>query len=106
MSNRRFGMAALALAFTIGSAVAQTTSPTPGTAPADKSMQSDTGTTPPVAGANSFTESQARDRIAKAGFLDVKDLKKDDQGVWRGKARKGDTQVNVALDYRGNIVQE
>ncbi len=43
---------------------------------------------PPLPGANSFTENQARERIAKAGFEDVQGLKKDDQGVWRGQAKK------------------
>ena len=105
MSNLRFGMAALVLAVTMGTASAQTATPA---APADKpaAQTTTTTTTPPVAGANSFTETQARDRIAAAGFQDVKDLKKDDQGIWRGMAKKGDTQVNVALDFRGNVVQE
>ena len=34
----------------------------------------------PAAGANSFTESQAKDRIEKAGFTEVTSLRKDDQG--------------------------
>ena len=58
----------------------------------------------PVAGANSFTESQARARIQEKGFQDVKDLKKDDKGVWRGMAMKDGKSVAVALDYQGNIV--
>jgi hypothetical protein len=105
MSNLRFGMAALALAVTMGTASAQTATPA---APADTPARQTTATTtnPPLPGANSFTEAQARDRIAAAGFQEVKDLKKDDQGVWRGMAKKGDTQVNVALDFRGNVVQE
>ena len=58
---------------------------------------------PPVAGANSFTEAQAQERIEKAGFTEVKGLKKDDQGIWRGTAKQGDKQVNVALDFQGNV---
>ncbi len=65
-----------------------------------------TTSTPPIAGANSFTEGQAMDRIAKAGFTNVQGLKLDDKGVWRGKAQKSGQQVNVALDYRGNVVQQ
>jgi hypothetical protein len=61
---------------------------------------------PPVAGANSFTEVQARDRIAKAGFQNVKDLKQDREGIWRGKAQKSGSEVTVSLDYRGNVVQQ
>ncbi len=62
--------------------------------------------TPPIAGANSFTEGQARDRIAKAGYSNVQNLKIDNQGVWRGKAQKSGQEVNVALDYRGNVIQQ
>ena len=60
----------------------------------------------PVAGANSFTEGQARSRIEEKGFGNVTDLKKDDKGIWRGKAMKGGTAVAVALDYQGNIVNQ
>jgi len=57
----------------------------------------------PAAGANSFTEAQAQERIEKAGFTEVKGLKKDDQGVWRGTATQSGKQVGVALDFQGNI---
>ena len=65
-----------------------------------------TESTPPIQGENSFTEGQAKDRIAKAGYTDVQGLKLDDKGVWRGKAQKSGRQVTVALDYRGNVVQQ
>ena len=51
----------------------------------------------PVPGANSFTESQAKDRIAKAGYSDVSGLRKDDQGVWRGTATKSGKSVGVSV---------
>ncbi len=57
----------------------------------------------PVAGANSFTEAQARSRIEEAGFTAVGQLRKDDDGVWRGSATRGGTAMDVALDYRGNV---
>ena len=57
----------------------------------------------PASGANSFTEGQAKSRIEAAGFTNVSDLKKDDQGVWRGQAQKDGRQVSVALDYQGNV---
>ena len=60
----------------------------------------------PATGANSFTEAQAKDRIEKAGFSQVSGLRKDDQGVWRGTAKQGDKQVNVSLDFRGNVVTQ
>ena len=58
----------------------------------------------PVAGANSFTEGQARSRIADQGFTAVTDLKLDNQGVWRGKATREGKSVDVAMDYQGNVV--
>jgi hypothetical protein len=54
-------------------------------------------------GANSFTEAQAKSRIAGAGFTGVSELKKDDQGVWRGTATRGGKQEQVGFDYKGNI---
>ena len=60
--------------------------------------------TTPAAGANSFTEGQAKSRIEAAGFTNVSDLQKDDQGIWRGRAQQGSQQVSVALDYQGNVV--
>jgi hypothetical protein len=58
----------------------------------------------PAAGANSFTEAQAKSRIEAAGYSNVSGLAKDKDGIWRGKASKGSTTVGVALDYQGNVV--
>lgn len=60
--------------------------------------------TTPAAGANSFTEGQAKSRIEAAGFTNVSDLQKDDKGIWRGRAQRGGQQVSVALDFQGNVV--
>lgn len=59
--------------------------------------------TAPVKGANSFTEGQAAERIAAKGFAEVKGLKKDDDGIWRGKATKDGKAVDVSLDFQGNV---
>jgi hypothetical protein len=57
----------------------------------------------PVAGRNSFTEGQAKSKIEEAGYSNVSDLKKDDNGVWRGKASKGGSSTDVSLDFQGNV---
>jgi hypothetical protein len=57
----------------------------------------------PVAGRNSFTEGQAKSKIEGAGFTNVSSLKKDDNGVWRGKADKGGSSTNVSVDFQGNV---
>ena len=57
----------------------------------------------PVAGRNSFTEGQAKSRIEDAGYSNVTGLKKDDNGVWRGRASKGGAAVNVSVDFQGNV---
>ena len=57
----------------------------------------------PVEGANSFTEGEAKSRIEARGFSNVSELKKDDQGVWRGKAMQDGKMVDVALDFQGNV---
>ena len=58
----------------------------------------------PAAGANSFTEGQAKSRIEAAGYTNVSALIKDKDGLWRGQASKAGTVVNVALDYQGDVV--
>ncbi|UVC09838.1 PepSY domain-containing protein [Rhizobium sp. TH2] len=85
-------------------AFAQTTA-TDGDTPAVATPDSKNATAP-VEGANSFTESQAQERIVEAGFTDVSALKLDDKGVWRGTAMKGGKSMPVGLDYQGNIVSQ
>jgi hypothetical protein len=46
----------------------------------------------PQPGANSFTEGQARSRIEAAGFSNVTELQKDDQGIWRGRGMRNGQQ--------------
>lgn len=58
----------------------------------------------PAAGANSFTEGQAKSRIEGAGYSNVSGLSKDKDGIWRGKASKEGKIVDVGLDYQGNVV--
>jgi hypothetical protein len=74
-----------------------TTSPAPAPAPADANA--------PLPGANSFTEGQAKSRLEANGYTNVTDLKKDDNGVWKGKATNAGAQVNVSVDYRGNVTR-
>jgi len=57
----------------------------------------------PVAGANSFTEGEAKSRIEARGFANVTQLRKDEQGIWRGRAQRSGTTVDVALDFQGNV---
>src|SRR5690242_8409094 len=76
------------------------TSTTSQTTPAVNTKQNPAA---PVAGKNSFTESQDRSRIEDAGYADVSGLKLDDQGVWRATASKDGKQGAVSLDFQGNV---
>ena len=58
----------------------------------------------PVAGANSFTEGQAKSRMETGGYSNVSGLKKDDNGVWRAKAMKDGKSVDISLDFQGNVI--
>ena len=58
----------------------------------------------PLKGANSFTEGQAKDRAMAHGLTAVTGLKKDNDGIWRGTAQQNGKPVNVAIDYKGNVV--
>ncbi|KIQ02944.1 hypothetical protein RU07_10205 [Agrobacterium tumefaciens] len=118
---KKFILAAALLSATALSVAAQTSAPAT-TAPATSAptttapAPSTDGNTPavatpetanptaPVEGANSFTEEQAKTRIQEAGYTDVKDLKKDDKGIWMAGGMKDGKAVMISMDYQGNVV--
>ncbi len=55
-------------------------------------------------GHNSFTKSQALDRIEKAGYDHVADLILDSDGIWRANAVRAGHPIKVGLDYKGDVV--
>lgn len=57
-----------------------------------------------IAGANSFTESQARSRLESVGYSQVGGLAKGDDGIWRGSAMRNGAAVRVGVDYKGNVL--
>jgi hypothetical protein len=102
----RSALAILAFLSFVGTAVAQNQNPPANQGPGNNAVNTNSGNNPgaPVAGANSFTEGQAKSRIESTGFSNVSGLKKDDNGVWRGKAMKDGKSVNLSLDFQGNVV--
>ena len=100
---------AAVLALAAGGAIAQTQNPPAKDGPQNSAINSESSSNrqvnAPVAGANSFTEGEAKSRIERMGFASVADLKKDDNGVWRGRAMKDGKTVDVSLDYQGNVIQ-
>lgn len=141
---KKIMIATMALAFSHGVVLAQTTTPAPATpapanpmpaAPAPGANTGSPGTNTPTGssnpavnpggnapsavnasgqativtmsalenGANSFTEAQARTRLEGAGLRNVTELRKDDQGIWRGRAMRNGQNVTVGFDYKGNI---
>lgn len=71
-------------------------------ADAYKARQADAGA--PLKGSNSFTEAQAKDRVTAQGMDGVTGLTKDGDGIWRGAAQYAGKPVQVAVDYKGNVV--
>ena len=96
----------IATTLMMGSAIAQSQNPPANQGPNNPAVNTTGANNPgaPVAGANSFTEGQAKSRIESSGYAEVSDLKKDDAGVWRGKAKKDGKSVDVGLDFQGNVV--
>ena len=94
------------LALIGGSALAQSQVPPAQQQPGNRAINTEGAntSTAPVAGANSFTEGQAKSRIEANGYSNVTDLKKDDNGVWRGKGMKEGKSVTVSVDFQGNVV--
>lgn len=54
-------------------------------------------------GANSFTEGEVRRRLERAGYHEVKDLKKDTDGIWHASAMVDGKPASVGLDFKGNV---
>jgi sporulation protein YlmC with PRC-barrel domain len=107
----RFPVSILLLSLLALPALSQTSSTAPSAKSGDNTSNpavaspSDTSKgVAPAAGANSFTEGQAKSRLEREGFTNVLNMQKDDQGVWRGQATKDGKTVNVAVDYKGDIV--
>jgi opacity protein-like surface antigen len=103
---RKAVVIAAALALSASAAFAQAQNPPAQSGPNNPAVNT-TGTNnanAPVSGANSFTEGQAKSRIESNGYRNVSELKKDDNGVWRGKAMKDGKSVNVSLDFQGNVI--
>lgn len=96
-----FGAATVLLTASIASAQSETPKTSQTTPAISTTGEQNPGA--PVAGKNSFTESQAKTHIEEAGYTNVTALKLDDQGVWRGTATKDGTSTNVALDFQGNV---
>ena len=103
---RSMSVAAIALILATGGALAQ--NPPANDGPNNKAINSKSENNPgaPVAGANSFTEGQARSRMESKGYTNLSGLKKDDRGVWRGTAMRGGKSVDVSLDFEGNVVAQ
>jgi len=94
------------LALIGGSALAQNQVPPAQQQPGNRAINTGGANTSaaPVAGANSFTEGQAKSRIEASGYSSVTELKKDDNGVWRGKGMKDGKSVTVSVDFQGNVI--
>lgn len=102
---RSISIIAAAATLVVGSALAADLTPN---APHNPAVKTTEGNNPgaPVAGANSFTQGEARSRIQARGFSKVSALKKDKSGIWHGKASKDGKVVDVSLDYEGNVVTQ
>jgi uncharacterized protein YdeI (BOF family) len=104
MRNSLIVGAILALVST--SALAQNQAPPAQQQPGNRAINTEgtNNSSAPVAGANSFTEGQAKSRIEAGGYSNVTELKKDDSGVWRGKGMKDGKSVTVSVDFQGNVI--
>lgn len=107
--KRTIGIAVAAALSCSTIALAQTTAPVasqnaPQNSPIKEPHATKSGA--PAAGHNSFTKGQAKRHIEKAGYSNVTGLVKDKDGLWQGHAEKNGQQVNVAMDFQGNVTSK
>jgi hypothetical protein len=101
MINRHAATATAVALLLSGSAFAQTAATSHNPAIKDGTPHQ---TASAAKGRNSFTQEQAKGRLAKAGYTNVSKLTKDKDGVWQGTASKDGAQANVGVDYKGDVV--
>jgi len=101
----RIVIAAAALMLTVPSAFAQNADQPAQTGPQNRAVKGihENNSAAPVKGANSFTQSEAKQQIEAKGYTHVAGLIKDKDGVWRGTAEKNGTSGPVSVDYQGNV---
>ena len=100
---RHILLVAAAIGLLAAPAIAQ--NPPAKSGPGNAAINTQKGNDPaPVEGANSFTEGQAKSKLESNGFTNVSALKKDNDGVWRGKAQKGAQAMDVSVDFKGNVI--
>jgi hypothetical protein len=99
----KYAVAATILVFAAVGAFAQTTPANPDAKTPAVATTNTVNPGAPAAGANSFTEGQAKSRMEAAGYTTVTGLAKDKDGVWHGKTTKAGTPMDVTLDYQGNV---
>ncbi len=58
---------------------------------------------PLVSGGNSYTRAQVDNRLRAVGIVELRDVRKDDEGIWRGVGRFNGPDVEFGIDYRGSI---
>jgi hypothetical protein len=103
--RNHFLIAAAAIGLMSPTAMAQPANPK-GDTPAINAPNSPPNPGAPIAGANSLTEGQAKSRLESNSFSNVTELRKDDQGVWRGKATKDARTVAVSINFQGNVTSQ
>lgn len=85
-----------------GNGFAQTASP----APTSSTPANNLAVTPIPPETQAEEANLIRSKIERAGYTDISVLERDNWGVWRGRARKGDSLVSVAVDKGGRIKSE
>ncbi len=89
-------------ASTSGAAGTDAAQTSQGTSDRTPTQPAATAANPAVRG-NLFTEEQARTHLARAGYVNISGLTKDENGAWRGAAMKDGKTIMVGIDVKGNV---
>jgi len=63
----------------------------------------DGGLPPAPAGANSADSAQAKAAVELDGYKNVRGLEKGPDGIWRGRAMRGRTEIAIRVDASGSV---
>ncbi len=79
---------------------------TKGNSSGPKDFPKDFGKGDLTPGKANLSEADAQKRIEALGYSDVKDLKLDSDGIWRGTANASGGRKEVAIDPQGDVVSK
>jgi hypothetical protein len=109
--KRTFAFVMMGALLGTGAAFGQNSTTNPSTSPsatppAASSPDTTSQMAAPAPSKGVSSSKQVRHQLKTQGYTHVKGLKKDEQGVWHGTAKKDGNKVSLSVDAQGNVTEQ